>query len=166
MSTAEYARSSAVALEDHLASVDEMVVQPFPERDFDDVTGWGGPGHRVRVLGESEPFWEDDGTAWDAAHVELEAQLDAVAAVCTARWGEPRAVDLRPYLVAGCDGEAVPEPLDSLSQQTVWLRVWPLPDGERMLALSLGQADGELPLVLYAAVGHRSALDAGGVGSS
>ncbi|MFI1524601.1 hypothetical protein [Kitasatospora cineracea] len=53
----------------------------------------------------------------------------------------------------------MPEPLDYISQQAVSMQVWPLPDSGRWLALAIGQADKELPLILFAAVGRASALD-------
>ncbi|MFD5575345.1 hypothetical protein [Streptomyces cadmiisoli] len=57
------------------------------------------------------------------------------------------------YLTAGLDGKEVPEPLEYLSQHAMNMRAWPLPDGTHWLGLALGQADKELPLILYAAIG-------------
>jgi hypothetical protein len=72
---------------------------------------------------------------------------------------DPLVVDLWPCLRAGCEGEEVPEPLDSLSQQAVSMQAWPLRDRGRWLALTIGQQDKELPLELLAAVGRPTALD-------
>ena len=93
------------------------------------------------------------------AEAELQTCLDDLAARLTTRWGNAFVVDLGPYLSASCEGEPVPEPLDYLSQQVVRMQVWPLPDSGRWLALAIGQADKELPLILFAAVGRASALD-------
>ncbi|MEV6979407.1 hypothetical protein [Kitasatospora sp. NPDC093806] len=146
--------------EEYLSTIDSLAAQPFPEAAFADATGCGGPEHRVRVLHVSRDFWEDDdGQAWAEAETDLRARLDDLAARLTTRWGSAYVVDLGPYLSAGCDGEPVPEPLDFLSQQAVSMQAWPLPTGDRWLALAVGQADKELPLVLLAAVGQTPTLD-------
>ncbi|UKY54738.1 hypothetical protein [Streptomyces inhibens] len=146
--------------EEYFATIDELAVQPFPEATYADTSGEGGPEHHVRVLMVSRDFWDDDdGQAWVGAEAELQTCLDDLAARLTTRWGNAFVVDLGPYLSASCEGEPVPEPLDYLSQQVVRMQVWPLPDSGRWLALAIGQADKELPLILFAAVGRASALD-------
>ncbi|MGW2839359.1 hypothetical protein ACWCWD_16345 [Streptomyces sp. NPDC001493] len=60
----------------------------------------------------------------------------------------------------------MPEPLDELSRHAVSMRVWPLPDGDRRLAPAVGQADKELPLILFAAIGRASALDLNAISRS
>ncbi|MFC6593972.1 hypothetical protein [Kitasatospora paranensis] len=147
--------------EEYLSTPDALAVQPFPAATSADVTGSSGPGHHVRELLAGRDFREedDDGQTWVEAEAELRACLDDLAAHLTTRWGDAFDVDLGPYLRAGCEGEIVPEPLDHLSQQAVSMQVWPLPDGGRRLALTIGQADKELPLVLSAAVGRFSAFD-------
>lgn len=145
--------------EEYLSTIDSLAVQPFPEATYVDASGCGGPEHHVRELQVSRDFWDDDdGQAWIEAEAELQARLDALAARLTDRWGSASVVDLGPYLSASCEGALVPEPLDYLSQQVVSMRVWPLPDSGRWLALALGQADKELPLILFFAVGRASAL--------
>ncbi|MFF4344395.1 hypothetical protein ACFY00_31290 [Kitasatospora sp. NPDC001540] len=145
--------------EEYLATIDALTVLPFPEVTHVDASGCGGPEHHVRELQVSRDFWDDDGRARVDAEADLRARLDDLAACLTARWGRAFVVDLGPYLSAGCEGEPVPEPLDHLSQQAVSMQAWPLPDRGRWLALTIGQADKELPLVLLAAVGLASALD-------
>ncbi|WP_327174155.1 hypothetical protein OG599_01940 [Streptomyces sp. NBC_01335] len=146
--------------QEHLSTIDALVVEPFPEAPCADATGSGGPQHHIRVLQVSRDFWDDDdGRAWVQAEAGLMACLDDLAARLTTRWGDAFVVDLGPFLSAALDGESVPEPLDDLSQQVVSMRVWPLPDGDRWLALAVGQADKELPLILYAAIGRACALD-------
>ncbi|MFJ9871166.1 hypothetical protein [Streptomyces sp. NPDC101165] len=153
--------------EEYISTIDAMVVQPFPEVTYVDSSGEGGPEHHVRELQVSRDFWdEDDGQAWAKAEAELQACLNDLAARLTTRWGHAFVVDLGPYLSASCEGEPVPEPLDYLSQQVVSMQVWPLPDSGRWLALALGQADKELPLILFAAVGRASALDFNSSGRS
>ncbi|MFC3572027.1 hypothetical protein ACFOZ0_01720 [Streptomyces yaanensis] len=146
--------------DEYLATIDALVVQPFPEVTYVDACGGGGPEHHVRELQVSRDFWDDDdGQAWVEAEADLQACLDDLAARLTTRWGNAFVVDLGPYLSAGCEGVPVSEPLDYLSQQAVSMQVWPLPDSGRWLALAVGQADKELPLILFAAVGQASALD-------
>ncbi|MGW4391805.1 hypothetical protein [Streptomyces sp. NPDC004685] len=146
--------------EEYLSTIDALVVQPFPEVTYVDASGEGGLGHHVRELQVSRDFWDDDdGQAWVEAEADLRTCLDDLAARLTARWGSAYVVDLGPYLSAGCEGELVPEPLDYLSQQVVTMQVWPLPDSGRWLALAIGQADKELPLILFTAVGQASAFD-------
>ncbi|MFF0559455.1 hypothetical protein [Streptomyces sp. NPDC004266] len=146
--------------EKYLSTIESLAVQPFPEATYADASGGGGPEHHVRELQVSRDFWDDeDGQAWVEAEAELQACLDDLAARLTNRWGDAFVVDLGPSLSACCEGEAVPEPLDYLSQQAVSMQVWPLPDSGRWLALAIGQADKELPLILFAAVGQAAALD-------
>ncbi|MEV5606416.1 hypothetical protein AB0L33_33795 [Streptomyces sp. NPDC052299] len=152
---------------EYISTIDSLAVQPFPEVTYVDASGEGGPEHHVRVLQVSRDFWDDDdGQVWVEADAELRARLDDLAARLTDRWGSAFVVDLGPYLSASCEGESVPEPLDYLSQQAVSMQVWPLPDNDRWLALALGQADKELPLILFAAVGRAPALDLNAGGRS
>ncbi|MEU6198342.1 hypothetical protein [Streptomyces sp. NPDC047061] len=149
-----------MTIEEYLSTIDALAVQPFPEVTYADASGGGGPEHHVRELQVSRDFWDDDdGLAWVEAEADLRACLDHLAARLTTRWGNAFLVGLGPYLSAGCEGEPAPQPLDYLSQQVVSMQVWPLPDSGRWLALALGQADKELPLILFAAVGRASALD-------
>ncbi len=95
--------------------IDELLAQPFPETNFRDATGCGGPGYRVRILRASQEFWDDDdGQAAREADADLRAYLEALIAALTARWGEPLIIDLLPYLRASLEGEAVSEPINCL----------------------------------------------------
>ncbi|MEU6341074.1 hypothetical protein ABZ883_09000 [Streptomyces sp. NPDC046977] len=142
-------------LGDYLSLIDELLAGLFPETEADDANGYGGPHHRVCVLWNSRDFWDDDGQAWREAEADGRARLDALIAALAPRWGAPVEIDLWPYLKAGIDGEEVPEPLFSLSQQFVSLQAaWPVRDRDRWLALAVGQADKELPFELLAAVGR------------
>ncbi|MGW1469381.1 hypothetical protein ACWCPT_34155 [Streptomyces sp. NPDC002308] len=153
--------------EEHLSTIDALVVRPFPEAARADATGSGGPQHHVCVLQVSPDFWDDDdGQAWAEAEADMMACLDDLTARLTVRWGHAFSVELGPFLSAALDGESAPEPLDELSQQAVSMRVWPLPDGDRRLAPAVGQADKELPLILFAAIGRASALDLNAISRS
>lgn len=147
--------------------IDELLAQPFPETNFHDDTGCGGHEHRVRILRDSQEFWDDDdGQAAREADADLRAYLDALIATLTARWGEPLAIDLLPYLRAGFEGEAVSESINCLSQLTGSMQAWPHRDPDRWLGLAIGQEDKELPLVLLAAVGQTLALEPSASGRS
>ncbi|MET9468745.1 hypothetical protein ABZY44_28925 [Streptomyces sp. NPDC006544] len=146
-----------------LPLIDGLATRPFSETVFQDATGDGGPDHLIRVLHRSRDFWDaEDLQVWEQVDAELSACLDALIAVCTARWGDPLVVDLW----AGCGdeygddaGDDVPEPLRTLGQVTTSMHAWPLPGGDRWLGLALGQADKELPMELLAAVGLPASLD-------
>ncbi|MGW7099615.1 hypothetical protein [Streptomyces sp. NPDC054838] len=162
MTTDESGAIASAALEKYLSLIDELLGQPFPETNFHDGTGCGGPEHRVRILRASQDFWDDDdGQAAREADADLGAYLDALIASLKARWGEPLVVDLWPYLRAGFEGEAVSEPINFLSQMAGSMQVWPHGDSSRWLALTIGQGDKELPLELLAAVGQTPAFDPG-----
>ncbi|MEU9147984.1 hypothetical protein [Streptomyces sp. NPDC048349] len=150
---------AAASPEACLALIDGLAVRPFPETVFQDATGDGGPDHLIRVLHRSRDFWDgQDPHVWEQVDAELSACLDALIAVCTARWGDPLVVDL--WAGYGDGGrEDLPEPFCTLSQVTMSMHAWPLPGGGRWLGLVLGQADKELPMELLAAVGLPAALD-------
>ncbi|MEV7559604.1 hypothetical protein [Streptomyces sp. NPDC089795] len=144
-----------------LPLIDGLVVRPFPETEFQDDTGDGGPDHLIRVLHRSRDFWDaEDPQVWEQVDAELSACLDTLIAVCTARWGDPLVVDLWAECGDGDDARRdVPEPLCTLSQVTTSMYAWRLSGGDRWLGLALGQADKELPMELLAAVGLPAALD-------
>ncbi|MGQ4485070.1 hypothetical protein ACN6LM_006803 [Streptomyces sp. SAS_281] len=144
-----------------LPMVDELLTLSFPASTTTDATGHAGPDYRVRYLRTSQDFWDHDGQThdgqtWDKAYGELEACLDDLTLILSARWGDPLSVDLWAWLTAELNGELddeVPEPLEYLTQHATSMLAWPLPNGTHWLGLALGQADKELPLVLYAAIG-------------
>lgn len=165
MGTADSGAAASAAAARHVSLIDELLARPFPHASHWDHTGSAGPGHHLRVLRAGQGFSEDDdGAASRDAAAELQIHLDALTARLTARWGEPLTVDLWPYLRAGVEGEAVPEPIDSLCQVCGGVRVWPLPETGRWVALAVGQEDKELPLELLAAVGETAAFDAAAAG--
>ncbi|MEV0537669.1 hypothetical protein [Kitasatospora sp. NPDC050463] len=149
--------------EAQLSIIDELSALPFPEQDGKPGIGggWGGPGHHVAVLRESQDFWDDRSEEIvEAAEKELELDLEALAVVLTARWGSPTTVDLWPYL--GFDNPdpefMTPEPLGFLCNVAGSMRLWQPPSSGRWLALAIGQADRELPFQLLTAIGEASSL--------
>lgn len=152
--------ASCTAAEGYIVLVYELLARPFSAVSYRDVTGCGGPGHHLCTLRASQGFWEDlDGEAAREAEADLQADLAALMAMLTDRWGESITVDLRQYLRAGLAGAAVPEPVNSLCGLAGSMQVWPHPENGRWLALTIGQGDKELPLELLAAVGEISALE-------
>jgi hypothetical protein len=167
MATVDSGDASSAAAEGYIFLIDELLARPFPAVNYRDGTGCGGPGHHLRILRASQDFWEDhDGEAAREAEADLQADLGALMAMLTARWGEPLTVDLWQYLRAGLEGDVVPEPVNSLCQLAGSMRVWPHPESGRWLALTIGQGDKELPLELLVAVGETSALGSATAGRS
>ncbi|MFF9981122.1 hypothetical protein [Streptomyces erythrochromogenes] len=149
-----------------LPLIDSLAVRPFSETVFQDATGDGGSEHLIRVLHRSRDFWEaEDLQVWEQVDAELSVCLDALIAVCTARWGEPLVVDLWAGHWDGA-GTDVPEPLCTLRQVTTYMHAWPLPGVDRWLGLALGQADTEFPMELLAVVGLPAALEGARDGGS
>ncbi|MEU8326425.1 hypothetical protein AB0C33_49365 [Nonomuraea sp. NPDC048881] len=148
-----------MALHDRLAVVDALLARPFPEteeREGRSREVWegyrsSGPAHHVCYLMASRDFWDDRGEeVVEAAQAEIDAALQELAAALTERWGAPRVVDLWPY----AEGEAAaPAPLDELGQLTGTMLAWRRPDVGRWVALAVGQADPEFPVLLLVAVG-------------
>ncbi|WP_067477804.1 hypothetical protein [Actinomadura hibisca] len=131
-----------MAVEGHLAIVDGLLALPLAEGD--------GFGHHVRVLQATQDFWDDRSPeAVEAAEEQIDASLQALADVLTARWGAPERVDLDPYLWGE---EPAPEPMAELCQLSSVMLVWWPPTGGRWVALSVGQADPEFPVELRVAM--------------
>jgi hypothetical protein len=148
---------------DLLAAVDRLTALPFPVSDQPALWRgtWGGPTYLMTVLRESHDFWEDRSEeVVEAAQRELDAACDALAAELTARWGPPRSVDLWPDPGLG-EGrpdadDPFPEPFESLRLVASHVAVWRIPDSDRSLVLTIGQADAEFPLQLLGAVGTEA----------
>jgi hypothetical protein len=158
--------ASSPAAQEYVRVIDELIARPFPASGYHDEHGHGGPEHHVRILRASEDFWDDDdGAAAREAHTRLEAELSALTVTLTARWGEPRPVDLDQYWpLARANKDLLPQPLSTLRRRAASMRVWPLPGTGRWLALAIGQEDKELPFELLAAIGVASALVGGEAG--
>lgn len=139
--------------DEYLAGIDELLARPFPEREYRDDSGFGGPGYHFRTLRRSRDFWEDrcEETV-EVAEAEIQGHLDALTAAVAARWGDPEIFDLRP-LVETPLGGAVPDPLNYLSMVAGDVQVWQLSEAGRWLGLAIGQADPEYPIELVAVVG-------------
>ncbi|YCK37992.1 hypothetical protein ACNF49_29255 [Actinomadura sp. ATCC 39365] len=151
-----------MALQDRLAALDALLARPFPqteERESASPDVWegyrsSGPDHHVCYLVASRDFWDDRGEeVVEAAQAEIDAALQELVTALTRRWGAPRVVDL--WRRAETEDPA-PAPLDELGQLTDTMLVWRRPDADRWVALAVGQADPEFPVLLLAAVGETS----------
>lgn len=152
--------SAHAGVAEHLTAVDELLTLPFPEEDYRDGDGFGGPGHRVLVLAETRDFWDDPPPeVVEAAEAEIEAQHDALASELSARWGPPEKVELWRYLSASIEEDfSPPEPIISLCQSAGSMLVWRPPGTGRWLGLTIGQNDTEFPLELSAATSDLETL--------
>ncbi|WP_406674923.1 hypothetical protein WBK31_13170 [Nonomuraea sp. N2-4H] len=156
-----------MTVEDRLATIDHLLARPFPsqeERLAPPGRTWegyrsSGPRSHVTCLAASQDFWDDRSEeAVEAAEDEIAAAFEALAAALTSRWGRPEVVDLWPYVED--EIAAPPEPVNELSTYSSKMSVW-RPGTGRWVALTVGQADPEFPIVLLAAVGETSSLDRG-----
>ncbi|MEU8495654.1 hypothetical protein AB0C86_02705 [Streptomyces lavendulae] len=156
-------------------TVEYLHTLPFPRQEERAGDRWGGPGHHLVVLVESQDFWEGRATELvEEAEQGVEADRAALAQLLTRRWGAPAAMDLNPFQDSGGTGTATgtstdadtglgfdaeeAEPFGFLSGVTSEVWVW-RPDGsDRWVGLAVGQADPEWPLQLLAAFGESSAL--------
>ncbi len=104
----------------------------------------------------SQDFWDDRSEdVVQAAEEEIAAALEALVTALTSRWGRPEVVDL--WRDLGGDSPPVPEPMNELSQFSGRMSVWH-PGAGRWVALAVGQADPEFPILLLAAIGETPLL--------
>lgn len=151
-------------MEDRLAIIDHLLTCPFPseeERVAPAGKGWegyrsSGPRSHLCFLKASRDFWDDRSEdVVEAAEGEIAAAFEALTAVLTSRWGRPEAVDLWPDLRG--ERSPVPEPINELIGYSSRMSVW-YPGTGRWVALAVGQADPEFPILLLAAIGEMSSL--------
>lgn len=109
-----------------------------------------GPGFHVAALATSEDFWEADAERRETVEEQYEAERDGLAAVLTARWGEPDRMSLWSLHARGMEGEELPEPWGVLCAHVPDLVLWRV--GARWIGLGVSQWDKELPFQLLAVV--------------
>ncbi|WP_246079762.1 hypothetical protein [Nonomuraea mesophila] len=151
-------------MEKRLATVDSLLARPFPG-EAEQVAPAGkpwegyrssGPRSHLCFLKASQDFWDDRSEdVVEAAEEEIAAAFEELATVLTSRWGRPEVVDLSPDLED--EGSPVPEPMNELGLYSGEMSVWH-PGAGRWVALAVGQADPEFPVLLLAAVGETSLL--------
>ncbi|MFE3517725.1 hypothetical protein [Streptomyces sp. NPDC059166] len=146
-----------------LARVDDLLDLPFPageEGSEDDDGRSSGPGHHLLILRAGPDYWDGRSPETvEPAEQEIEDGFSFLATELSGRWGEPRTVDLWPWLEQDEEsGAVVPEPMAQLCNLAGSMQVWHLPGGARWIGLAVGQADPEWPIWLLAAVGEEAVL--------
>ena len=154
-----------------VADIEALLALPLPatgptEAEWDPATEeW------IRDIGEGfalAPLWESRGLVgvygeeWGAEEEGAELKALDVAADLTGRWGTPRKVPMHVAMFRDQADEPMP-PLhqalcdaDDYGDLTVWGPVPVGPDGaDRWVGISVGQGDGDAPLVLMAVVSDR-----------
>ncbi|MEV4808156.1 hypothetical protein AB0K18_49930 [Nonomuraea sp. NPDC049421] len=153
-------------MEDRLAAIDRLLACPFPSEEEQGAPadkgyeGYrsSGPHSHLCFLKASQDFWDDRSEdVVEGAEKEIAAAFEEVAVALTSRWGRPEVVDLWPGL--GDESSPVPEPVNELRNYSGTMSVW-YPGAGRWVALAVGQADPEFPVLLLAAIGETSSLDA------
>lgn len=150
------------------AEVTALLTAPVPATgetaaEGDPVTGeWTatlGAGFRIVPLWEGDPLTGVYAPEWTDAEEAAEAQLAALAAELDAGWGPHRTVRLHGPLLRWQSGSPV-EPLHAaLFDVDLYgdLEVWgPVAPSGRWVGLTLGQSDGDAPLVLAALVSEQA----------
>ncbi|MFI2435222.1 hypothetical protein [Streptomyces sp. NPDC018693] len=135
-----------------LDAIDLLCTSDFPEAHSRTDVGEAGPGYLIAELATSDDFWEDDGTAREAAEDQYEADRDGLTERLTERWGPPDRIGLAGVLIRSMEGEEIPEPWDTLSNHVPDLHLWRTPGTGRWVALGISQWDKELPFQLLAVV--------------
>ncbi|MFF2778428.1 hypothetical protein ACFVU3_26345 [Streptomyces sp. NPDC058052] len=123
----------------------EFPAEPEYSGDLD-----SGPGFHVAMLATSEEFWEADVSRREEVEEQYEAERDGLAAVLTARWGEPDRVSLWSLHHRGMEGETLPEPWSVLCAHVPDLMLWRV--DARWIGLGVSQWDKELPFQLLAVI--------------
>jgi hypothetical protein len=133
-----------------ISVLDELLVRPFEV----------GPGGRLKPhhvdLKVSQDFWDDETRHEVFASVlaQFEAKRAELARALTLRHGQPRRIDLRPWLY----GVPPDEPGGSLFAYLAgWffeIELWRV--GDRGFMTEVGHWDKELPLQLMIVVGDVS----------
>ncbi|WP_418955806.1 hypothetical protein [Streptomyces tritici] len=139
-----------MTLAGHLATIDRLRLDPFPEAPVRSGPCDSGPGFHVAELITSEDFWDDDGSRRELAEEQWEAEREALAQLLAGRWGEPQVFGLGSLLTRGFQGEHIPDPWDRLCNAVPDVHLWRV-DG-RWIVLGVAYGDKEMPLQLLAAV--------------
>jgi hypothetical protein len=142
-----------------LAEVDRLRALEFPAQRVTSTAVESGPGYHLADLAVSPDLHDEDPGRWEAVADDFEAACQALIELLAQRWGEPRPLDLYPYLIRMEEGGRVPPPLDLLCGYVSEVYGWTV-DG-RWIALGVGQGDRELPFQLVLAVGDSGALPTG-----
>lgn len=150
------------AVDARAAAVERLASAPYEPPWADGVDpGRSGSGadFAIVALRVSPDFYEsgeggegDDGERHAAAVDAYETELWGVVHALDARWGAHTAVELTPYADRYLADQPVPPFYAALCELGYFgdLQTWRV--GERLVAVGVGQADAEEPVVLFAAV--------------
>ncbi|MGW2632159.1 hypothetical protein ACWC2K_22865 [Streptomyces chattanoogensis] len=141
---------------ERLTVIDDLRDRAFPARRERTAAGESGPGFHVVRLWESAPLWDADPADAREIREDCAAELTALTAVLSLRWGEPAVLDLSGALERTAMGLPVRPPLDILCGLVPRLHTWEA--AGRRVAVGAGQGGPEQPYQLLAAITEGGAL--------
>ncbi|MEV5984540.1 hypothetical protein AB0L85_05895 [Streptomyces sp. NPDC052051] len=161
----------AFSRERAVADIETLLATPLPatgptEREEDPATEeWShdiGEGFVLAPLWESRWLTGVYEEEWGAEEEAAESKALDLAAELTRRWGTPRKVPMHVAMFREQAGEPMPPVHQALCDAENYgdLTVWgPVPEGpdkaDRWVGISVGQCDGDAPMVLMAVVSDR-----------
>ncbi|MFG2490927.1 hypothetical protein ACGFSD_07670 [Streptomyces caniferus] len=141
-----------MTIDAYLATIDRLRLQDFPAVPGRSAMVESGPGFHIAGLRVSQEFWDADLAEVAETAEEFEAELSALVAALSLRWGEPRTVDLVKELERTARGLPVRPPLDTLCGYVPRMHGWRVQS--RWIGVGVGQGGRELPFQLLVAVGE------------
>ncbi|MFJ9470008.1 hypothetical protein [Streptomyces caniferus] len=141
-----------MTIDAYLATIDRLRLQDFPAVPGRSAMVESGPGFHIAGLRVSQEFWDADLAEVAETAEEFEAELSALVAALSLRWGEPRTVDLVEELERTARGMPVRPPLDMLCGYVPRMHGWRV--RSRWIGVGVGQGGRELPFQLLVAVGE------------
>ncbi|MEW1748630.1 hypothetical protein ACIQU1_09495 [Streptomyces angustmyceticus] len=136
----------------YLGTIDRLRLREFPAVPGRSAMVESGPGFHIAGLRVSQEFWDADPAEVTEAAEDFEAELTALAAALSLRWGEPRTIELAGHLERTARGLPVRPPLDTLCGYVPRMHGWRVQG--RWIGVGVGQGGPELPFQLLAAVGE------------
>lgn len=133
-----------------LALIDELRGRAFPSQRGPSAAGESGPGFHLARIWQSPPLWDADPAEAVEIREDCAAELAALTAVLSLRWGEPADVELSAALERTAMGLPVAPPLDVLCALVPRVHTWRV--AGRWVAVGAGQSSPELPCQVLAAV--------------
>ncbi|AJT62252.1 hypothetical protein [Streptomyces chattanoogensis] len=141
---------------ERLRVIDDLRGRAFPARRERTAAGESGPGFHVVQLWESAPLWDADPADAREIGEDCAAELTALTAVLSLRWGAPAVLELSGALERAAMGLPVRPPLDILCGLVPRLHTWE--EAGRRVAVGAGQGGPEQPYQLLAAITDPGAL--------
>ncbi|MFG2137676.1 hypothetical protein [Streptomyces sp. NPDC048650] len=144
---------------ERLAVIDAWRGRAFPARRERSASGESGPGFHVVRLWRSAPLWDVDPAEAAEIRADCAAELTALTAVLSLRWGEPAVLDLGGPLERVAMGLPVRPPLDLLCGLVPRLYSWRT-DGP-WVAVGAGQGGPDQPWQVLAAMAEERPVEEG-----